>query len=48
MTYPKFLVRARYALLMSLILACSPVGAEEKTANPTPAEVLEGRPHVYQ
>src|SRR5262249_1952911 len=38
----KFLVRVICAVSMWLILACSLVGADEKTASPLPAEVLEG------
>jgi prenyltransferase beta subunit len=42
MTCQKFLVLVIYAISMWLILACSRVEADEKTANPLPAEVLEG------
>jgi geranylgeranyl transferase type-2 subunit beta len=42
MTCQKFLVRFFFAISMWLILACSLVEADEKAANPKPAEVLEG------
>src|SRR5262245_55202622 len=42
MTCQKFLVRFFFAISMWLILACSPVEADEKAANPKPTEVLEG------
>jgi geranylgeranyl transferase type-2 subunit beta len=42
MACPKFRVRIVLALSIGLVLACSLVGADEKTASPPPADVLEG------